>query len=73
MFKAPDATSVPFATKPLKDLGARMFIIAVDPQYDHRDLLTAVETSKDLTVIKTFRDLRYELPSLSRHIASGIY
>ncbi|KAK3745599.1 hypothetical protein QZH41_005840 [Actinostola sp. cb2023] len=68
--QGPGATSVSEAVKPLNKLGARTFIVALGPNPDPRQLLPAVTSSSDLTVVKSYADLRPQAPPLSRHMAS---
>lgn len=68
-FEGSGATSIVKAVQPLRDLGVKTFIIAVNS--NPKDLLPAVETSRDLTLVKSFGDLQPLTPPLSRHIASG--
>lgn len=69
--QGPGAISVSEAVRPLNQLGAKTFVVALGSEADPRTLLPAVESSKDLTLVKSFGDLRLRAPALSRYIARG--
>lgn len=69
--QGPGATSVAEAVRPLNRLGAKTFVVALGGDADPQALLPAVESSKDLTLVKSYGDLRLRAPAISRYIAKG--
>jgi hypothetical protein len=69
--QAPGADGLNEATRPLRELGAKAFVVAVGSKPNLRDLETAVEKPDDLMKFVDFDAILLKGPDISRHISSS--
>ena len=68
----PSARSFGLAVKPLVDIGAQIYIVAVGTKTDNQDLVSAVERPYDLFPVKMSKELLFESSKIARQIRDRI-
>ena len=62
--------SLPQSVKPLKDLGANIFVVAIGSQPDDQELRPIVKEPEDVLKVSTFEDLASQMRPVARHIVN---
>lgn len=66
-------TNTPFplssAVKPLRDLGAQMYVVAISSEVDKRELTTVVDDQKDIFEVPQFEALLPQATQIAKSIA----
>lgn len=58
------------SVKPLMDLGANVFVVAIGSQPDEQELRPVVKKPEDVLKVSTFDDLTSQLRPIARHIVN---
>ena len=71
-YPASGAKELDEASKPLRDQGAKTYVIAIGKEPDNKKLRTIVDTPDKVLGVDSFRGLNPQVPSITKKIIDGL-